>query len=92
MQNINNAKHLFEIDNEIIYLNCAMMSPLLKSIKEAGIKTLERRAKPWSLTVQGWFGDAEVLRSKASKIFQTSEDNVAIIPSASHFYLFKIFS
>jgi len=92
MQNINNAKHLFEIDNEIIYLNCAMMSPLLKSVKEAEISALEKRAKPWKLTGLDWFEDAEVLRIKASKIFQTSEDNVAIIPSASHFYLFKIFS
>jgi len=84
MQTINNAKHLFELDDEIIYLNCATMSPLLKSVKEAGIKGLEKRAKPWNLIDRDWFDDAEVLRSKAANIFQTSADNVALIPSASY--------
>ncbi len=84
MQNINNAKYLFEIDNDIIYLNCANMSPVLKSVKEAGINALERRTRPWKLTDKDWFGDAEVLRKNAANIFQTSEDNVAIIPSTSY--------
>ena len=84
MKNTNNYKELFELDDEITYLNCSSMSPLLKSVKEAGISALERRAKPWKLTDKDWFENAEVLRSKASKIFQTSEDNVAIIPSASY--------
>jgi len=84
MQNINNAKYLFEIDNDIIYLNYANMSPVLKSVKEAGINALERRTRPWKLTDKDWFGDAEVLRKNAANIFQTSEDNVAIIPSTSY--------
>lgn len=84
MPNTSSYKDLFEIDNEITYLNCATMSPLLKSVKEAGIKALERRAKPWKLIDKDWFEDAEVLRNKAAKIFQTSEDNVAFIPSASY--------
>jgi selenocysteine lyase/cysteine desulfurase len=84
MQTANNYKNLFEIADDITYLNCSSMSPLLKSVKEAGINSLERRSKPWELTDKDWFEDAEVLRNKASKIFQTSEDNVALIPSASY--------
>lgn len=84
MQTINSYKNLFELDKDITYLNCSMMSPLLKSVKEAGIKALEKRAKPWKLTERDWFDDAEVLRNKASKIFQTSEDNVALVPSVSY--------
>ena len=84
MQTHNSYKHLFEIDNDITYLNCAMMSPLLKSVKEAGIKALEKRAKPWKLTERDWFDDAEILRGKAAKIFQTSENNIALIPSVSY--------
>jgi len=60
------------------------MSPVLKSVKEAGINALERRTRPWKLTDRDWFGDAEVLRKNAANIFQTSEDNVAIIPSTSY--------
>jgi selenocysteine lyase/cysteine desulfurase len=84
MNSANNYKKLFELDNDITYLNCSSMSPLLKSVKEAGKQDLEKRSKPWKLTDKDWFQDAEVLRSKASKIFQTSEDNIAIVPSASY--------
>jgi selenocysteine lyase/cysteine desulfurase len=84
VQNISNQKKLFDIDNEIIYLNCANMSPLLKSVKDAGIKGLESRAKPWKLTAKDFFENAEILRRYAGEIFQTSEDNIAIIPSASY--------
>jgi selenocysteine lyase/cysteine desulfurase len=80
----NNYNNLFDIEEGITYLNCSSMSPLLKSVKEAGINSLERRSKPWKLTDKDWFEDAEVLRNKASKIFQTSVDNVALIPSASY--------
>ena len=84
METQNNYKNLFEIDDEIIYLNCSSMSPLLKSVKQAGILGLEKRTKPWNLTDRDWFDEAEVLRSLASKIFQTSENNIAIVPSASY--------
>lgn len=84
MKNSNNYKNLFELDNEIIYLNCSSMSPLLKSVNLAGKKGLKKRLEPWKMTDLDWFGDAEILRNKASRIFQTSEDNIAIIPSASY--------
>ncbi|MFZ0454770.1 MAG: aminotransferase class V-fold PLP-dependent enzyme [Ignavibacteriaceae bacterium] len=84
MKNKINYKDLFELDDEIIYLNCSGMSPLLKSVKQAGLNGLEKRAKPWTMTNEDWFDKAETLRSLASRIFQTSQNNVAIIPSASY--------
>ncbi len=82
--NKNIFKDLFELDEDITYLNCASMSPLLKSAKEAGIKSIEKRSKPWTLTDVDWFGDAEILRGKVSQVFQTSADNIAVIPAASY--------
>jgi selenocysteine lyase/cysteine desulfurase len=79
-----NYKDLFEFYEDITYLNCGMMSPLLKSVKEAGVRASEKRAKPWKLSEKDWFDDSEILRSKASKIFQTSTDNIAIVPSVSY--------
>ena len=79
MQNNNNYKELFELDDEIIYLNCSGMSPLLKSVKLAGLIGLEKRAKPWTMTNEDWFDKAEKLRTLASGIFQTSPNNVALI-------------
>ena len=80
----NSEKDLFLMEEGITYLNCANMSPMLKSVREAGLQALETRAAPWKLSSQDWFTNAEILRELAAKIFQTHNDNIAIIPSASY--------
>ncbi|MEO7991210.1 MAG: aminotransferase class V-fold PLP-dependent enzyme [Chryseolinea sp.] len=77
-------KDLFELDSEITYLNCANMSPLLKSVREAAQTGIENRAHPWKLTGQSWFTDSEILRQYAATIYQTNADNVSLVPSASY--------
>jgi selenocysteine lyase/cysteine desulfurase len=81
---MNKQKHLFLLDERIKYLNCANMSPMLASVKLAGLQALETRAAPWKLTEADWFDNAEILRQEAAKIFQTSHDNIALVPSASY--------
>ncbi|HET9429628.1 MAG TPA: aminotransferase class V-fold PLP-dependent enzyme [Chitinophagaceae bacterium] len=60
------------------------MSPMLRSVKEAGLKALETRAAPWNILASDWFTNAEILRSLAAGLFQTDSNNVALIPSASY--------
>lgn len=80
----NSEKGLFLMEEGITYLNCANMSPMLKSVREAGLQALDTRAAPWKLSSQDWFTNAEILREIAAKIFQTHNDNIALIPSASY--------
>lgn len=80
----NSEKDFFLMEEGITYLNCANMSPMLKSVREAGLQALDTRAAPWKLSSQDWFTNAEILREFAAKIFQTHNDNIAIIPSASY--------
>ncbi len=84
MHNISTQKDLFHIEEGLTYLNCASMSPMLKAVKEAGLKALETRAAPWNIVTEDWFANAEKIRVLAGNIFQTSGDNIAIIPSASY--------
>jgi selenocysteine lyase/cysteine desulfurase len=77
-------KDLFLFEEGITYLNCANMSPMLQSVKEAGLQILEKRAAPWKISSQDWFTNSEILRDLAAKIFQTNNNNVALIPSASY--------
>lgn len=77
-------REAFILEDGLTYLNCANMSPLLKNVKEAGEKALERRAAPWKLTAQEWFDPSELLRNKAAAVFGTSEENIALVPSASY--------
>ncbi|WP_209140560.1 MULTISPECIES: aminotransferase class V-fold PLP-dependent enzyme [Niastella] len=80
----NSQKDLFLIEEGLTYLNCSNMSPMLKTVKEAGLQALETRATPWKISSEDWFTNAEKLRTLASKVFQTNNNNIALIPSASY--------
>ena len=79
----NPNKDLFLLD-DTTYLNCANMSPLLKAAREAGLHGIDTRAAPWKMSVEDWFGNSEKLRRLVAEIFQTANDNICIIPSASY--------
>src|SRR6478672_9172416 len=80
----NRHKEYFILEDGLTYLNCANMSPLLREVREAGVHALDKRAAPWKLGSEDWFGEVDVLRQKAVIIFGTSGENIAIVPSASY--------
>jgi hypothetical protein len=53
-----NAADLFEIPAGITYLNCANMSPQLKSVTAAGLEAVRIKTTPWTITGQNWFSSA----------------------------------
>ncbi len=77
-------RDLFILEDGVTYLNCANMSAMLKAVKEAGLEALETRAAPWNISSEDWFTNSETLRMLASNIFQTSQENVALVPSVSY--------
>jgi selenocysteine lyase/cysteine desulfurase len=79
-----NQRHLFDIPDDVAYLNCAYMSPLMKSALEAGVGGLARKAHPWEITPDQFFSGAEEFRAVASQFLGCSSDCIAIVPSASY--------
>lgn len=78
-------KHLFDIPSNITYLNGAYMSPLLKTIAEAGYKGVDRKIRPWELSDTDFFKDRAVLKQKfATLIGASNASYTAIIPSVSY--------
>jgi selenocysteine lyase/cysteine desulfurase len=77
-------RHLFDIPDDVTYLNCAYMSPLMKQVVEAGSTGLARKAHPWELTPPEFFAGAEDFRAAAAQVLDTDSDCVAIVPSASY--------
>ncbi len=77
-------RHLFDIPDDIAYLNCAYMSPLMKPALEAGTAGLARKAQPWRITPEQFFTGAEEFRAIAAQFFDCSADCIAIVPSASY--------
>ena len=77
-------RHLFEIPEDVAYLNCAYMSPLMRSVVDAGLHGLSRKAHPWGITPRHFFTGAEAFRATAARLLHCSAECVAIIPSASY--------
>jgi len=77
-------RHLFDIPDEVAYLNCAYMSPLMKSAQQAGTAGLARKTHPWELTAGEFFAGAEEFRATAAQLLETTANCIAIVPSASY--------
>ena len=77
-------RHLFDIPEDVAYLNCAYMSPLMRSVIEAGNAALARKAHPWELTPDQFFTGSEEFRATAARLIDAPADCVAIVSSASY--------
>jgi selenocysteine lyase/cysteine desulfurase len=77
-------RNLFDIPDDVAYLNCAYMSPLMKPALEAGTAGLGRKTHPWLITPDQFFSGAEEFRSVAAQLADCSANCIAIVPSASY--------
>ena len=75
---------LFDIPDDIHYLNCAYISPLLRKAKRAAHEGLKRESHPWTITAPDFFEPLEEIRGLFGRMINTNADNVAIVPSASY--------
>jgi len=81
---LKNQKQLFNLDENIHYLNCAYKAPLLKASEKAGIKALTRERNPTDITPVDFFKETDEVRTLFGKIVNCLPSEVAIIPSASY--------
>lgn len=77
-------RHLFDVPEDAAYLNCAYMSPQLRSVREAGEKAVRLKSKPWKVTPKDFFEESEKARDLFARICGGDPDGVAIIPSVSY--------
>jgi selenocysteine lyase/cysteine desulfurase len=77
-------RHLFDIPDDVAYLNCAYMSPLMKAALAAGTAGLARKAHPWELTPDEFFNGSEEFRNTAAQLLNCSADCIAIVSSAGY--------
>jgi selenocysteine lyase/cysteine desulfurase len=79
-------RHLFDIPDDVAYLNCAYMSPLPLASVEAGRLAIARKARPWTIAPPDFFAGPQAARDLFAKLLgpPATPDDVAIIPSASY--------
>ncbi|MBS1486192.1 MAG: aminotransferase class V-fold PLP-dependent enzyme [Bacteroidetes bacterium] len=85
MKNLPHQRKKFSLPAQSVYLNCAYMSPLLKSVEKAGIQGLLSKRNPSFLSSGDFFTGADELRSEFAQLINAKNKNqIAIIPSASY--------
>jgi selenocysteine lyase/cysteine desulfurase len=81
---LDDQRHLFETDDDVAYFNAAAVSPLLRSVREAGLGGLRWRAEPWNFRPDDWFGPAEELRATVARLMGSAPDGIAFVPATSY--------
>ena len=78
-------KHLFSLPESVHYLNCATMSPLSKSVEEAGVQGLRRKSQPYEITQEHFFDTAETVKQRFAQLINCPDaGRIAIMPSVSY--------
>jgi selenocysteine lyase/cysteine desulfurase len=77
-------RHLFELPDDITYLNCAYMSPQLRSVRVAGEEGIARKSQPWRLKPDDFFTETEQLRGLFARLVGGDAEGVALVPSVSY--------
>jgi selenocysteine lyase/cysteine desulfurase len=81
---MNCQKHLFQLPEGIHYLNCAYMSPLLKTVEERGIEGMQLKRNPVSVKPVDFFTGAVSVRQKFARMVNCDPVQVAIMPAVSY--------
>ena len=77
-------RELFDMPENITYLNCAYTSPLLKVAQEAGRAAIQAKANPWTITAGDFFTSADTARELFARLVNSDSDDVALVPAVSY--------
>lgn len=82
---LENQSHLFNLPEDTTYLNCAYMSPMLKSVAQKGIHAIYGKEDPTSIKPEDFFNNTSKLREEFARLIDVADPNqCAIIPSVSY--------
>jgi len=76
---LNNQKHKFSLPEDLTYINCAYMSPMMKSVEEVGVEGMAMKRNPTLVKPNDFFDDTEELRNEYAKIINCNEPNRIVI-------------
>lgn len=84
MIQLQSQRNLFDIPDDIVYLNCSYYSPLLIESRDRMIQGVVSKCHPWERKPVDFFDDAETIRNLAADVLGGDPDGFAIVPSASY--------
>jgi selenocysteine lyase/cysteine desulfurase len=75
---------LFDIPDDIAYLNCAYMSPIPIATRDAGRGGVNAKVQPWRIHGADFFTDSERARGLFAQLIGATADDIAIVPAVSY--------
>ena len=81
---IPNQRHLFDLPDDVAYLNIAYTAPLLHAAANAGRDAIQAKQNPWTISSTDFFSSVEKVRGLFSEIVGCDSGCVAIIPAVSY--------
>jgi len=77
-------RSLFDIPDDVAFLNCAYMSPLPNVAVAAGEQGLRRKRQPWTIVPDDFFATSETARALFAGLINAAADDVALVPAVSY--------
>lgn len=78
-------KHLFDIPEDVTYLNIASLSPSFKAVEQAGIDAVLQKSRPFTIPVSDFFDPVTELKTLFARLIDADEsERIASIPSVSY--------
>ena len=81
---IPNQRHLFDLADDVAYLNVAYTAPLLRAAAQAGQDAIQTKQNPWRIAPKDFFTSVETIRDLFAGIIGAEPDHIAVIPSVSY--------
>ena len=81
---IPSQRHLFSLPDDVAYLNCAYMSPLLDAVVAAGQQAVALKAQPWRISPPDFFATPERTRTLFAQLVGAQPEDIAAVPSCSY--------
>lgn len=82
---LQHQKHLFDIPEDVTYLNIASQSPSFKAIYNAGLEGLKQKNRPYKITGSDYFEPVIELKKLFAQLIDADDYNrIATIPAVSY--------
>ena len=77
-------RNRFSLPDDLHYLNCAYMSPLMYSVEQAGIEGIRRKRNPAEISPKMFFEESDKVRGLFARLIGSRVKHIALIPAASY--------
>lgn len=81
---LNCQKHLFQLPEDLHFLNCAYVAPLPRAVEIAGIEGMRKKRNPADIRPEDFFEDSDRVRRLFARLIGADAGSVALVPSVSY--------